>query len=1034
MNKLEIVLINRCVFHIKTLKNKDKLIKIPDEVKKTNRLYGNPVIAWTLGIQPNEIENNYDKSPRQFNEDLAYLLSLEMTTASTSTSMPTTATTDTDTVTSETKEVTAPEKLTYRQILAKHGYASVGKIRNTTAGDLLKIFAENFVDLEEKSSLANNCANNIVEENREILSKEFGTTDLTKVNIYKKELQSKYEEIRFGVFYKKTRLGGNVLIKLPKGCQVDMRGLKGLDYHRVPRLLGFATTLNMPTQKSIGVYLNEEMPEGENYTCVVFTMIDSLRDFASNKANAYLYADYEAFCEGKEPVAESFSKLTEYDKGLGHEIALGVTAEGTEKLLIDGVNNAGCLVLGGPGSGKTTLMDTLLIQALNLDNKEYRVGNKTGSGEGNGAIVIVDNKTSEWTGGWRPAFNSVGKDLYGFDGSSISPSLLVYAKKGVKTSIEGDIPKYIGGAYFLTDIRGIIRDIFQQAGVNKVSKFNNGDFNIDGITRIPRIVSLVDEFNSLASTTYKNDLKQHLLIAKDTRQVNMGWFIAGQELPASVIPNNELQSYPNRIVGSLPEGTGAGSDRYNYYNIQMDEDVVRYSAQNTSVLTQGVFYYKAVQGNAVLMKSMYLPDTEREQAIQRTYDKNKLQGMAELDALVHYGIRHNLFKTELTALDKRYPGNNILAACLFELGIITEEEYRKLTHFRLSRYLTEPVVSEDKEFYIGTQEKTQTQTTSENKTKVEGENLESIKNSFKNGSNFNENKNTINYTENTKTLKNEPKMTQNRTKSKVSSQKSLEMPRTLGEALYTSRKLGKYVINSKELSSQNVAEELQKHMIDCSEVSVGLLGGELKKKLYEKSPQYVEIVRRDTWHNVITTASRKLGGRNRITRLEALDNNLFLNKQYIDISNIINTDTFTETEVTSLTDLINFKSLDRELPALCNLTIDSDKLNKASVDLGENAIQKIYTHLPYLRGITIMYPDGESINTHRENIKDTEEIKKRQRKEAVFNNFSKAKKSAKQKKWLNTLGWGTLGTVVGLGSVGLWATKKLYRQFRLLRM
>ena len=81
-----------------------------------------------------------------------------------------------------------------------------------------------------------------------------------------------------------------------------------------------------------------------------------------------------------------------------------------------------------------------------------------------------------------------------------------------------------------------------------------------------------------------------------------------------------------------------------------------------------------------------------------------------------------------------------------------------------------------------------------------------------------------------------------------------------------------------------------------------------------------------------------------------------------------------------------------------------------------------------------MYPDGESINTHRENIKDTEEIKKRQRKEAVFNNFSKAKKSAKQKKWLNTLGWGTLGTVVGLGSVGLWATKKLYRQFRLLRM
>ena len=77
---------------------------------------------------------------------------------------------------------------------------------------------------------------------------------------------------------------------------------------------------------------------------------------------------------------------------------------------------------------------------------------------------------------WRPAFNIVGKHLYGFDGSSISPSLLVYAKKGVKTSIEGDIPKYIGGAYFLTDIRGIIRDIFQQAGVNKVSKFNNGGF------------------------------------------------------------------------------------------------------------------------------------------------------------------------------------------------------------------------------------------------------------------------------------------------------------------------------------------------------------------------------------------------------------------------------------------------------------------------------------------------------------------------------------------------------------------------------
>ena len=104
MNKLGIVLINRCVFHIKTLKNKDKLIKIPDEVKKTNRFYGNPIIAWTLGTQPNEVENDYDRSPRQFNEDLAYLLSLGMG----ENSVNTTATATTDTYTDETKEVNAP--------------------------------------------------------------------------------------------------------------------------------------------------------------------------------------------------------------------------------------------------------------------------------------------------------------------------------------------------------------------------------------------------------------------------------------------------------------------------------------------------------------------------------------------------------------------------------------------------------------------------------------------------------------------------------------------------------------------------------------------------------------------------------------------------------------------------------------------------------------------------------------------------------------------------------------------------------------
>lgn len=997
LTKLEVLVLNRCIFHLQTKENKARLQGLTDDIHKGHRFFGNKVVAYTLGTEPNGVPNDYDLQPKQFLEDLRGLLSVK-----------------------EVKTTqTGSDKLTYKQALNKHNYKGVSKVRDTKAEDILKVFVDNYLELEEASSKANGCSCNIIEANKGLLSKEYD--NLSGLSVFNRGLQEKYEELRFGVYFKKTRQGGNLLIKLPRGSQINMQGKKGMDYHRIPRLLGYSAILNNPVQKSIGVYLNEDLREEDNYTCVVFTMIDSLRDFASNKSNAYLYKDYEEYCLTGN-AQNGYECFTPNDKVLGDDIVVGISADGAERLTIDGINNAGCLVLGGPGSGKTTLLDTIMIQALNLRDEP--------KGDGNGAIVIVDNKTSEWTGGWKPAFERVGKHLYGFDGSSIDPRLLVYSKKGVRTSIEGAIPKYVAGAYFLTDIRSIIRALFSEAGVNKVSKYNTGNYSIDGITKIPRIVCLVDEFNSLAGTEYRKDLKQHLLIAKDTRQVNMGWFIAGQELPASVIPNNELQSYPNRIVGNLPEGTGGGSDRYGYYNIKIDSDVERYSQQNTNVLTQGVFYYKSSTGSPTLIKSMYLPDTEREQALQETASRTGLKGLTELDALVRYGIAHELFKSELTTVDKRYPGNNILAACLYELGIISEVEYKQLTEFKLNKYLNSGEKPQANTIFNGSTESIDTSQPSHIKQTVQ--NIPSKQ--TPQPSHIKQTTQSIMGTQKPRTAPirqaPEPQVKQSTGKGVNG---YIDVPRTMGEALYKGRKSGRYVLNSEQINESNIAQGIQEHMIDCSNVGVGMLGIGIKNMLYNKSPQYVEIVRKDTWRNIIRQASRSLGGRNRVVRLEALDNNLYLNQRYIDISGVLNADVYTDSEVSSLTDLIDFKHLDGLLPSLNNITIDADKYRKLCTTLGDNAVQLLYQRIPYLRELAIMYPNGEKLLTHRDDITDLAKLKERQYKEHTFKQFTKAKASAKQGKLLKTVGWGALGAVIGFGSIGLLATKKLYKEFTVLK-
>lgn len=811
----------------------------------------------------------------------------------------------------------APSKTRYIEVMREYGYTLV---KNDTSvfgrkgqyAEIIKLFKQHFVDLETNTYIS--ASSNIMNANRAQL--EAHSIDIKKTPYDSKQVQTLSEDFIFRVFLKETAIGGELIIKLPRGAKVNMRGAnKGAPDYKAIALAYNMQAMGDCGQRDIASYLGESTDErlinqdeydnnrGYTYQAVSINMIRSLADFKDNTRNKHTLMDYISFCQGED--APGYESYSEFDKGLGHTLAVGTTAKGIEQLSVTGQGNGafnGGLLIAGAGSGKTVLYNTLVVQAVALNNSPYMFRGKKCGYHGDGAVVLLDYKMGEWTEGWRSAFNSIGRKLYAFDGRKIPGQYLrqVQIKNSAKSGrtvtvlpITDPIPFYVAGVYFLTHLRGVIRHIYTRAGVASTTEFNKGGFNIDGITKIPRTLCLVDEITSLSEDrAFRKAMQANLFIAQDTRTTNMAWLIGGQDISAQVMPNAKLSNYNYRIVGSLAgmTSTNKAQNRYAYYNVNVPQEIVDYTEQHPQnpLLTHGVFL-----ANNELTKSMYLPEDQNAEALARINELYGSEGMSELEQIVGYGIKHGLFTVNasvtVAGYDETYKGNNILAVALYSLGLITMDELKQMTKETLNHFKTED-----------SQQETEG-----------GELIEQPSDAYED--------NAVSYAaqeqsdqdtspifkQNEKQSK-QAKPTQRRSKNSV-------IPSSVGEALFTGQ-----TINNIPL--ENLAVGAKTHKVTINTEDYITSQSSLKTALARYSPRYVDIVLNDAWRKVLKTAEEAMD--TYVTLVELLGDRLFVNKRYIDTSSLTGSDPYGIENKVAFSELVDFGVLFKTYKKLKQLTID----------------------------------------------------------------------------------------------------------------
>lgn len=916
-------------------------------------------VAEILG---NSKEVDYDTQPKMFLKHLSDFLKLDIQKD-----------------TSVMDQTTTINKSAYIQVLQEAGFT---RINNDTVlfgkkgqySALHTLIETRYLDLEQnKFSHIASC--NIHVSNEAVLKAH--NYDL-KAPYNGAKLNRLDEDTSFKVFFKETKLGGILLIKLPLGAKLFPES-RTVTYDTIAQtyckqLIGGAEYLNIST------YLNSEDPRlrivsggaSYEYKVLVLKLVNEMSDFA-NSDNRNDFMDYIGFCTGQS--YNGFEFLTQKDNGLGHTIAIGTKMDGLEQISITGDGGStgfvGGMLIAGPGSGKTVLYNTMILQALALNNEPYTYAGRKYQNSGNGAIIMLDVKNNEWVGSWRASFKAVGKKLYGFDGAIIPPEMLWYVKKSRKKNsdvyervqITQPIPLYIGGICFIKAYCDVIRDIYGQVGVTSVTAFNRGNYNVEGITKLPRTLVVADEVNTISDELNGMNLgrfmSNNLYIAKTSRTANVGTMLAGQDLSKSVIGSREENSYSYRIAGTMAD------TRYDYYGITVPENIRQYEqASKRSVLTQGVFLV-----GKEIVKSMYLPEDENTQALQQIDQLYGLQGLDDFEQVVKYGIRHGIFTSQsYTGLndDKKYPGHNILPAALFAGGLITQEEFNMMTseciHNSIpdSAQLEGEIDSEPIDFTQPTENPEVRQREAEREQAgFRGQNQPgvNIKNTVKSG---------------TKT------------------------PVTAGEALFTGKQF-------KDQDLSTVLRDVKQVQIK-PEVGLAInskLG--IRKRFMENSPQYRKIMLSDTWNNILKATADDLGGRNKVYLVEVLGGHLYINKRLINLDNVVSDDIYGISDKVGFTEIIRFEPILTKFPGLTQLTIDPQAYGLMVSEFGKKPFDRVHEIRPELH-ITILAHDGTrrevtpDVSREIEEFEDkSREVKKRMSKKGRVTSFGEDMRAATQR-------------------------------------
>lgn len=524
--------------------------------------------------------------------------------------------------------------------------------------------------------------------------------DYTKANIWDPRVSQVHEDTKFRLFIRETKISFDIIIKLPLGmeqfdftspkAQAEMGVVLGL-FTNTDKSKGETFSCNLVgtvAVKKIGYVFRVDDCK---YDAVMFTLSKDLLKF---KNSNFLVTDYIAACQG---ATNSFSDFAG-ELCLGNKIVMGVTPGSLASVVVhtSAPNQLnGCLMSGGAGSGKSAFMDSLLVQSLALDNRDYgRLQNGTKlCNQGNGAVVLLDAKSNEWVKPWKTLINNMGYPLYGFDGCPVSSELLLYKhpKTGKVTNLNFNMPEYSLGICFLSALRFVIRAKYGLIGAKDVVVYNNSSED-----KLPRIVILVDELNTIQtgisnSKTY-GKMYQKLFMANDTRTANYHWVLAGQNLKASVVSTKDQVNYPYRVLGTMDK------EAYEYHGVTVDKAVEEYEAKTEkgSIMSQGMFYF-GTKGNTKVIKSMYLPDDpgSRQQALQSI----NLTGLSELQAVVMWGLQNRVDLFKDNVLNDLYPQNNFVIAALYVTGAINQQQFEYYSKIMLGEseqtYSNEEVYSEE---------------------------------------------------------------------------------------------------------------------------------------------------------------------------------------------------------------------------------------------------------------------------------------------------------------------------------------------------
>lgn len=505
-------------------------------------------------------------------------------------------------------------------------------------------------------------------EFNETLLKSKGITDIKNADIFTKKVFTVDEDLMFRLFVQETDLSYTILIKLPvnledfifKGTTVDTICSLFSNRDRANGKVFQSSIYESPQIKGMKIYGVDT-----EYNCISLSLVKDLMDF---RGSNWLLMDYLKAATGQAVQGNPFGSFKNLP--LGNKIVVGVKPNSLkiENFNCSGQQQTSGLICGAAGSGKSALIDSLIIQFLALQG-DY----------GNGAALVMDAK-QELPNLWRPTMQKLGIPFYSFGGEVIQDqaSIKYINKKGEPVNFAQPISQEVAGMIFVSTLYEVIQDILKKSGYKDVKEFNKNNANVEGITRLPRIAIFIDEMNTFAVNT-ENDPVAKAIMQKITGGANLTrtsgfmWFLCGQDIPKKIVTSEKRGSFKYNIFGDMPK------ERYEYFGVKENIEVIKYEEKyGTSenphpIMKQGSFY--AGQGSSTeLIRSMFIPDEGKEEALRLL--NSQFEGMYELDAIVKYGLRNQLFDRYTYGVGS---ANNVIFAVLKDIGIISDSEFEEAT-------------------------------------------------------------------------------------------------------------------------------------------------------------------------------------------------------------------------------------------------------------------------------------------------------------------------------------------------------------------